>query len=216
MWPVRWRLSTIWVQVQAPVPGHQAAVRPREGAVPGAGAERVAPGDAVCALEPLDGTAHPAGRVGRRVPECAPVSTHTGQEGLRGAGSGAKTGLEEPHGQRFPVTCLARDANRALCSPSLGRSMPGSVREASRRPHRGLQKVGGPCQEPVRGGWNHLAMGHRPNSSDPWATVPDETDRDDVHNTKDSASSSASLNESVAYPRFSSGINISCIDDRSC
>ena len=54
------------------------------------------------------------------MPECAPVSTHPGQEGLREAGSGAKTGLEEPHGQRFPVTCLALDAKRALCSPSLG------------------------------------------------------------------------------------------------
>jgi hypothetical protein len=56
------------------------------------------------------------------MPECAPVSTHPGQEGLREAGSGAKTGLEEPHGQRFPVTCLALDAKRALCSPSLGRN----------------------------------------------------------------------------------------------
>ena len=54
------------------------------------------------------------------MPECAPVSTHPGQEGLREAGSGAKTGLEEPHGQRSPVTCLALDAKRALCSPSLG------------------------------------------------------------------------------------------------
>ena len=53
------------------------------------------------------------------MPECAPVSTHPGQEGLRGASSGATTGLEEPHGQRFPVTCLAQDANRALCSRSL-------------------------------------------------------------------------------------------------
>ena len=53
------------------------------------------------------------------MPECAPVSTHPGQEGLREAGSGAKTGLEEPHGQRSPVTCLALDAKRALCSPSL-------------------------------------------------------------------------------------------------
>lgn len=56
------------------------------------------------------------------MPECAPVSTHPGQEGLREAGSGAKTGLEEPHGQRSPVTCLALDAKRALCSPSLGQS----------------------------------------------------------------------------------------------
>lgn len=55
------------------------------------------------------------------MPECAPVSTHPGQEGLREAGSGAKTGLEEPHGQRSPVTCLALDAKRALCSPSLTR-----------------------------------------------------------------------------------------------
>ena len=54
------------------------------------------------------------------MPECAPVSTHPGQEGLREAGFRAKTGLEEPHGQRFPVTCLALDAKRALCSPSLG------------------------------------------------------------------------------------------------
>ena len=53
------------------------------------------------------------------MPECAPVSTHPGQEGLREAGFRAKTGLEEPHGQRFPVTCLALDAKRALCSPSL-------------------------------------------------------------------------------------------------
>ena len=53
------------------------------------------------------------------MPECAPASTHQGQEGLREAGSGAKTGLEEPHGQRSPVTCLALDAKRALCSPSL-------------------------------------------------------------------------------------------------
>jgi len=53
------------------------------------------------------------------MPECAPVSTHPGQEGLREAGSGAKTGLEEPHKQLFPVTCLALDAKRALCSPSL-------------------------------------------------------------------------------------------------
>jgi len=53
------------------------------------------------------------------MPECAPVSTHMGQEGLRGASSGAKTGLEEPHGPRLPETCLAQDANRALCSPSL-------------------------------------------------------------------------------------------------
>ena len=29
------------------------------------------------------------------MPECAPVSTHTGQEGRREAGSGAKTGLED-------------------------------------------------------------------------------------------------------------------------
>ena len=29
-------------------------------------------------------------------------------------------GLAEPHGQRFPVTCLALDAKRALCSLSLG------------------------------------------------------------------------------------------------
>ena len=61
------------------------------------------------------------------MPECAPVSTHPGQEGLREAGSGAKTGLEEPHGQRSPVTCLALDAKRALCSPSLG--------DLSRRTH---------------------------------------------------------------------------------
>lgn len=54
------------------------------------------------------------------MPECALVSTHPGQEGLREAGSGAKTGLEEPHGQRSPVTCLALDAKRAVCSPSLG------------------------------------------------------------------------------------------------
>jgi hypothetical protein len=50
------------------------------------------------------------------MPECAPDRTHMGQEGRREAGSRAKTGLEEPHGPRFPVTCLARDANRALCS----------------------------------------------------------------------------------------------------
>jgi len=61
------------------------------------------------------------------MPECAPVSTHPGQEGLREAGSGAKTGLEEPHGQRFPVTCLALDAKRALCSPSLAVVSHGSV-----------------------------------------------------------------------------------------
>ena len=42
-----------------------------------------------------------------------------GQEGLREAGSGAKTGLEEPHGPRLPETHLALDAKRALCSPSL-------------------------------------------------------------------------------------------------
>ena len=53
------------------------------------------------------------------MPECAPDRTHTGQESRREAGSRAKTGLEEPHGQRFPVTCLALDAKRALCSPSL-------------------------------------------------------------------------------------------------
>lgn len=47
-----------------------------------------------------------------------------GQEGRREAGSRAKTGLEEPHGPRFPVTCLARDANRALCSPSLATHPP--------------------------------------------------------------------------------------------
>ena len=58
------------------------------------------------------------------MPECAPVSTHPGQEGLREAGSGAKTGLEEPHGQRSPVTCLALDAKRALCSPSLSLIVP--------------------------------------------------------------------------------------------
>ena len=65
------------------------------------------------------------------MPECAPVSTHPGQEGLREAGSGAKTGLEEPHGQRSPVTCLALDAKRALCSPSLDRDVGKS--EASKR-----------------------------------------------------------------------------------
>ena len=54
------------------------------------------------------------------MPECAPASTHPGQEGLREAGFRAKTGLEEPHGQRSPVTCIALDAKHALCSPSLG------------------------------------------------------------------------------------------------
>jgi len=53
------------------------------------------------------------------MPECAPDRTHMGQEGLREAGSGAKTGLEEPHGPRLPETYLALDAKRALCSPSL-------------------------------------------------------------------------------------------------
>ena len=63
------------------------------------------------------------------MPECAPVSTHPGQEGLREAGSGAKTGLEEPHGQRSPVTCLALDAKRALCSPSLDHTLGADERD---------------------------------------------------------------------------------------
>jgi len=34
----------------------------------------------------------------------------------------------------------------------LGRSMPGSVREATWRPRRGLQVVGGPCPDPLWAG----------------------------------------------------------------
>ena len=32
---------------------------------------------------------------------------------------GRKRGWRKPHGPRLPETCLALDANRALCSPSL-------------------------------------------------------------------------------------------------
>ena len=75
------------------------------------------------------------------MPECAPVSTHPGQEGLREAGSGAKTGLEEPHGQRSPVTCLALDAKRALCSPSLGEVLGKPLKRVAPCLHRRLLGV---------------------------------------------------------------------------
>ena len=65
-------------EVRAPVPGHQAAVRPSKGALPGPGEERVAAGDPVRPLQPLDGTAHAAGRVGCRVPECGPDAMRAG------------------------------------------------------------------------------------------------------------------------------------------
>lgn len=70
------------------------------------------------------------------MPECAPASTHPGQEGLREAGFRAKTGLEEPHGQRSPVTCIALDAKHALCSPSLA-DIRGSPASSSRPAVRG-------------------------------------------------------------------------------
>ena len=100
----------------------------------GAGKELLATGDAVRALEPLDGTVHAAGGVGRRMPASAPDATHPGQEGLREAGSRMKTGLDEPYGQRFPVTCLARDPIRALRSLSLGFHGRGTARSRRWQP----------------------------------------------------------------------------------
>ena len=81
-----------------------------------------------------------------------------------------------------------------------GRSMPGSVREASRRPRRGLQEVDGPSPDPF-GRVEPPRDGSPAKFRRPRATVPDETDRDEVHSTRDSALWSASLSESYSVPR---------------
>ncbi len=104
---------------RAPDPGHQAAVRPHGGAVPGSGEERFAPGDTVRAGKPLDGTAHPGGRVGCLPPACATHATTAGLDDARNPVPDRNRRLRTLHGPRFPVTCLALDANRAWCSPSL-------------------------------------------------------------------------------------------------
>ena len=108
---------------RAPVPGHHAAVRSHEGVIPGPCKERVASGDAGRPLEPLDGTAPAAGGVGCRVPECAPDGTPARPRARDAFGRpvlGRKRGWRTLHGTRLPDTCLTRDANRALCSHSLG------------------------------------------------------------------------------------------------
>ena len=92
---------------RAPFPGHQAAVRSHEGAVPVAGEERVAPGDAVCALEPLDGTAHPAGKVPPR------ARMRTGQHAH---------GPRRPSGGRFRGENGAGGAPRATIAGNVPRT----------------------------------------------------------------------------------------------
>ena len=82
----------------------------------------------------------------------------------------------------------------------LGRSMPGSVWEASWRPRRGLQEIDGPCPDPF-GRVEPPRDGSPAKFRRPLATVPDETDRDDVHSARHSALCSASLSESYSVPR---------------
>ena len=59
------------------------------------------------------------------MPACAPDATQAGQGGDRKAGSGSKTGLEDaPRATIAGNVRLPRDANSALCSPSLAGCCP--------------------------------------------------------------------------------------------
>ena len=100
------------------------------------------------------------------MPECAPDRTHTGQESRREAGSRAKTGLEEPHRQRFPVTCLAMAAKRALCSPSL------ALRENTTVPE-GIPALTGTTIPPNPGPFPAVEGGRPvPASWETWSATP--------------------------------------------
>ena len=63
------------------LPGHQAAVRLRQGQVPGAGQEHGQSGDAVCAVQPVDGakTAFEHGGAGMSAPEMGQRATNGAQ-----------------------------------------------------------------------------------------------------------------------------------------
>ena len=80
---------------------------------------RFASGDTVRAGKPLDGTAHPGGRVGCRPPAYATHATTAGLDDARNPVPDRNRRLRTLHGPRFQVTCLELDANRAWCGSSL-------------------------------------------------------------------------------------------------